>query len=165
MKIVWYLLAVLILSVLGYGYWYAYTHAYLVMDLYDEQNKHVLGARLSFYDETGQLLAEGKTDKEVGIVLLRHPVYGYCEPSPEDHNARMRQCLDQHVAWQTKWLPHLRTVTIRTGSCELKGVPVTFKTYVTWGFWWVPLPHIGGLQDTMYKVNLKINRSSCAIVG
>ena len=161
--IVWYLLAVLILSVLGYGYWYAYTHAWLDMDLDDEQNRHIPNAQLSFYDETGQLLAEGKTDNE--IVLLRHPVRGYCEPSPEDHNARMRECLKEHSVWQANWLPRLRTVTIRTGSCELKGVSVTFKTYATWGFWWVPLPHIRGLQSTMYKVNLKINRSNCTVVG
>jgi hypothetical protein len=135
------------------------------MDLDDEQNKHVLDAQLSFYDETGQLLAEGKTDNEDGIVLLRHPVYGYCEPYSEEHRLRWRECLEQHGVWQAKWLPRLRTVSIRTGSCELKGVPVTFKTYAVWGFWWVPLPHIGGLQSTMYKVNLKINRSNCTVIG
>jgi len=165
MKMVWYLMAMLMLSVLGFGYWYAYTHAYLDMDLDDEQNKHILNAQLSFNDETGQLLAEGKTDNKAGIVLLRHPVRGYCEPSPEDHNARMRECLEEHSVWQAKWLPRLRAVTIRTGSCELKGVPVTFKIYSTWGFWWVPLPHIGGLESTRYRVILKINRSSCTTVG
>jgi hypothetical protein len=162
MKRVGYLLAVTMMFVLGYGYWYAQTHAWLDMDLDDEQGKHIRNAQLFFYDERGQLLAKGKTDnEEVGIVYLRHPIRGYCERSPEDQNTRWRECLKEHSEWQATWLPHLRAITIHTQSCELKGALISADTFVNWGLWWVPMPHMGGLESTRYRVVVKMNRSNC----
>jgi hypothetical protein len=161
-RVLAYLLVVSLGAVFGYGFWYAQTHAWLDMDLDDEQGKHIRNAQLSFYDETGQLLAEGKTDnEEVGIVYLRHPVRGYCGPTPQDQNAGMRECLKEHSEWQAKWLPRASRVTIRFGPCELIHVPLTLRTSAVWGLWWVPLPHVGGLESTRYAGTLKINRSQC----
>ena len=162
MRAIAYLLVVIVVATLGYGFWYAHTHAYLVMDIRDEQNKHVLNAQLSFGHKTGQMLAEGKTDSEDGIVLLRHPGSGYCEPYSEERRVQWSECLEEHAVWQAKWLPRVSTVNIRIGSCEVVHVPVTFKTHAVWGFWWLPMPHMGGLESTMYEASLKMNRSRCA---
>ena len=163
MKALAYLLVISVGGFLGYGFWYAQTHAYLDLDIVDEHHKSVLDAQLFFGDKTGQTLAEGKTDREVGIVLLRHPADGYCETTPKDRNARMRECLLEHSVWQAEWLPRLSTVTIRTGSCELAHVPVTLQASAVWAFWWVPLPHVGGLESTRYAGTLKMDRSRCIV--
>jgi hypothetical protein len=92
---------------------------------------------------------------------LRHPVRGYCEPIPKDQNAGMGECLREHSEWQAKWLPRASTLTIRIGSCQLVDVPLTFRTSAVWGFWWVPLPHVGGLVSTRYVGALKMDRSRC----
>lgn len=48
MRVLAYLLVVPVGAVSGYGFWYAQTHAYLNLDVVDEQHKDVLNAQLSF---------------------------------------------------------------------------------------------------------------------
>ena len=164
----------IVLLVLGYGYWQASTHAHLSLYLYDvsakEREGRVLDAQLHFFDETGQLLAEGKTDGRLGILSLHHPTMGYCDeverqaPFSTDAQQRWRQCFEGQTHWQSSWVPRVQVVSLRVGSCELTRLPVALTFYEDWWLWWLPVPHINGDLYRSYSATLRLNSHACTQV-
>ena len=74
----------LVVGVLSYGYWHRSSHATLTVVLTDtskqERDGRVLNAEIVFLDASSRPLARGKTDDKLGIVLVQHPITGYCGP-------------------------------------------------------------------------------------
>lgn len=174
MKTIAVTVLVFVLLVLGYGYWQASTHAYLSLYFYDvsakAQEGHVLNAQLRFFDEAGQVLAEGKTDGRFGILSLRHPTMGYCDeverqaPFSTEAQQRWRDCFEAQTRWQSAWVPQLQVLSLQVGSCELARLPVVLTIYEDWWLWWLPVPHISGELYRSYSASLRLNSHACAPV-
>lgn len=154
-------------GVLGYGWWHAATHATFYMDLRDvatpSRFENVKGAQLQFLDDTGKVLARGKTDNKVGVVWVEHPTAGYCGPTLSQ--AAYKTCFDAHSAWLLTWVPRAHRISIAAGACRIERAPVYFSASRdgVW-LWWVPLPHIGGMPYTNFNASLQIDGRACSVI-
>jgi len=168
MRVLLILLVIAIATSAGYGYWHRSTHATLTMSLKDTSGRGrgegVPNAQLIFLDADSKQLARGKTDDRFGIVMIEHPVAGYCgsDLKPDDYRA----CFWTQAEWLATWLKDLRYVSLVLGTCRIERVPVDLKlsrdSLLTW---WVPLPHVGGVPFSRYRARLQVDGRLCAITG
>src|SRR5262245_3698188 len=96
-------------GILGYGWWHATTHASINLTLLDAAGKgyeHLKGAQLAFLDESGKVLARGKTDEKFGVAWVYHPTVGYC--GPELSLEAYTPCFRAHSEWLPAWVPQVR---------------------------------------------------------
>ena len=154
-------------GVLGYGWWHAATHATFHLALADVATKEKYGqvkdAQLLFFDESGKVLARGKTDGKHGVAWVSHPTAGYC--GPDLAQPAYATCFRAHAKWLPAWVPQVRSIGIVTLRCRIERAPIHFRTSrdSAWT-WWIPLPHVGGTPYTNFDGFLQINGESCAVV-
>lgn len=158
----------LVAGVLGYGYWHRSSHATLTVVLTDsskrERDGRVLNAELVFLDAASKPIARGKTDNKHGIVLLQHPVSGYCGPdlTPESYRA----CAIAQSEWLTGWVNDLRFISVVLGNCRIERVPVEVRVNRDSVFtWWLPLGIDSGAPYSRYSVRLDVDARVCAVTG
>ncbi len=158
----------LVAGVLGYGYWHRSSHTTLTVILTDasrkERDGRVLNAELVFLDASSRLLARGKTDGKLGIVLYQHPTSGYC--SPDLAFEVYRACVIAQSEWLTGWVSDLRYVSVVLGNCRIERVPVEVTVLRDSVFtWWIPLREVGGVPYTRYATQLEVDVRVCAVTG
>lgn len=158
----------LLLGVTGYGYWHSASHATLTVVLTDSSKKErdgrVLNAELVFLDASSRPIARGRTDGKHGIVLLEHPVSGYC--GPELTPGSYRACALGQSRWVAGWIGELRFISVVLGDCRIERVPVEVTVRrdnpVTW---WVPLLEESGAPYSRHSTRLEIDARVCAVTG
>ena len=158
----------LVLGVLGYGYWHRGSHATLTVILTDtskkERDGRVLNAELVFLDASSQPIARGKTDDRHGIVLLQHPVSGYC--GPDLTLETYRACVIAQSGWLTGWVDNLRYISVVLGDCRIERVPVEVTVNRDSFFtWWIPLRDVGGVPYSRYATRLEVDVRVCAVTS
>jgi hypothetical protein len=158
----------LVAGVLGYGFWHRSSHATLTVVLTDSSRKErdgrVLNAELVFLNASSQPIARGKTDDKHGIVLLQHPVSGYCDKdlTPESYRA----CAVEQSGWLAGWVGELRYISVVLGDCRIERVPVEVTVNRDRLFsWWIPLRDVGGLPYARYATRLEVDVRVCAVTG
>lgn len=155
-------------GVLGYGYWHSASHATLSVVLTDisrkERDGRVLNAEIVFLDAASRPIARGKTDNKVGIVLLRHPVSGYC--GPDITLEAYRACVISQSEWLAGWIEQLRFVSVVLGDCRIERVPVEVTARRdNLAIWWVPFLEGSGRPYSRYVVRLEVDARVCAVTG
>jgi hypothetical protein len=155
-------------GVLGYGYWHSASHATLSIFLTDtsrkERDGRVLNAEIVLLDASSRPIARGKTDDKLGIVLLRHPVSGYC--GADFTLEAYRACVIAQSGWLAGWVDQLRFVSVVLGNCRIERVPVEVTVRRdNLATWWIPLPQFGGRPYTHYRVQLKVDAKVCVVTG
>jgi hypothetical protein len=158
----------LVAGVFGYGTWHSASHATLTVVLTDSSKKErdgrVLNAELVFLDASSRPIARGKTDDRHGIVLLQHPVSGYCgkDLTPESYRA----CAVEQSGWLAGWVGDLRYISVVLGNCRIERVPVEVTanrdSLLTW---WVPLRDGSGAPYSRYFARLEVDAKVCAVTG
>jgi hypothetical protein len=167
MRLTLLLFAGLAAGVLGFGWWHAATHATFHLALTDVSTKEQFGqvkdAQLAFLDESGRVLARGKTDGKYGVAWVSHPTAGYC--GPDLPQAAYAPCFRAHSEWLPTWVPQVRSISIVTTRCRIERAEIRFPAPrdSAWT-WWIPLPHVGGTPYTNFNAFLQINGENCAVV-
>jgi len=151
-------------TVLGFGYWHATTHATLDVHLAQKMPMTSLNpprsGHVEFLDETGTLLARATTDARHGVVWIAHPVRGACGPDLAQH--AYRDCFKAHSEWIPSWVQRIRYANVTSGRCSTNHLPVKLAEYRdNLLLWWLPLPHVGGLPYTRYSATLTVNTRNC----
>jgi hypothetical protein len=167
MRLVIALVAGIAAGVLGYGWWHAATHATFYLALTDAATREKFGqvkdAQLLFLDESGKVLARGKTDGKHGVVWVSHPKAGYC--GPDLPQADYAPCFRAHSEWLPSWVPQARAISIVTPRYRIERAPIRFSASrdSAWT-WWIPLPHVGGTPYTNFNAFLQIDGGTCAVI-
>jgi hypothetical protein len=167
---------VIVVAVLGWGYWHSITHATLNLSLHDLSLKtdrqaygRVASADIVFMSAKGAVLAEGKIREPYGVLALSHPEAGDCSRYERDATggsaeARQawRRCFEAMSRWLPTWVRQVRYATVTMDSCRIQQVPVELREYSeSWWLWWVPLPHIGGSPYTYFDLTLRVDGFNC----
>ncbi len=165
------LAAVLILTVLAYGYWYASTYGWLQVSLRDVSGKiqnSIKNAELTFYDSNNKALAEGRSDGNNGVVYLNHPEAGYCveeesrKPYSKDDRQSWYDCYEKQAKWTAEWAGKVSNVDLKFGDCSLRHIPVKVSASKgDWWLWWVPLPHQGGKPTGYFYIDIRVDGPKC----
>ena len=162
-------IGLLILVVLGYGYWHAATHASFQVDLYrltpaGERQPMPL-ADVVFLDDRGRPLAKGISDDKYHVHLL-HPEVGDCyalESAATTSRAgrtAWQDCYARLSTWTPEWVEKVHSVSVSDHDKLYEQVPVKLNKYnADWLLWWVPLPHVGGKPTTYYSGRIVIESS------
>ena len=155
-------------GVLGYGYWHSVSHATLSVVLTDSSRKErdgrVLNAEVVFLDASSQPIARGKTDVKLGIVLLWHPVSGYC--GPDLTLEAYRACVIAQSGWLAQWVDQLRFISVVLGNCRIERVPVEVTVRrQNLATWWIPFLEGSGAPYSRYATRLEVDARVCAVTG
>lgn len=155
-------------GVLGYGYWHSASHATLSVVLTDtsrkERDGRVPNAEIVFLDASTRPIARGKTDDKLGIVLLRHPVSGYC--GADLTLEAYRACVIAQSGWLAKWVGELRFISVVLGNCRIERVPVEVTVRRdSLATWWIPFLERSGAPYSRYAVRLEVDSKVCAVTG
>lgn len=158
----------MVAGVLGYGYWHSASHATLSLVLTDtsrkERDGRVLNAKVVLLDASSRPIARGKTDAKLGIVLLRHPVSGYC--GPDLTLEAYRACVIAQSGWLAEWVGKLRFISVVLGDCRIERVPVEVTVRRdNLATWWIPFPEGSGAPYSRYAARLEVDARVCAVTG
>ena len=105
-----FLMLIITVLILGYGYWHVSTHATLNISLYDfsvEKSFILLKeSNIILREGSGKVLAMGQSDARYGTIYLAHPETGSCYEA--EHKAtRSRDamntwqiCFKQNSTWK-----------------------------------------------------------------
>lgn len=163
---------VVMAMLLGWGYWHAVTHAWLVVMVSGADWRHMPRLErlsLRFFDERGEALAAARLDG-IGELFHDNAPAGDCNALARlAHRSRAdagrwRRCSRELSRWVSGWAPLAHTVELRMDDCAPVMVVVRFHTVMDeWWLWWVPLPHVGGRPSTSYQLDLVVDPAVCAI--
>lgn len=169
------LAAILLCSIMGYGYWHVLNYGWLHISLRDisdqgREYKLIKNAEINLLDSDGNVLAEGKSDSRIGVVYLSHPEVGSCveeeskAPFSMDDRQDWYACYEKQAKWIVEWARDVKYMDIKFDECFLKRVPVSVsESKDDWWLWWVPLPHIGGKPSTYFNMNVQIDSANCKV--
>lgn len=167
------LIGALVGAVLGYGYWHSVTHAACHVDMNivtdrAEGQRPIPKAEVTFFDDSGHVLAKGIGDDRYNYVHLLHPVVGDCREAEEgaatsrEGRTAWEECFEELSTWIPRWAKYVRRAEVKYGECRFENIPVTFERRNTeWPLWWVPLPHVGGMPYTYFRSTLNIDEKDC----
>lgn len=169
-------LAIIAALIFGFGYYHAATHGWLYISLIDtSQNSYsgnIRGAEIRLLDGNGNLLANAKSDRQIGVVRLIHAEAGDC--SAEERNAsssssardQWQKCFETLSTWLMRWAGRVRFADVKFERCEIKRAPVVPReSREDWWLWWVPLPHMGGKPFTYFSLVISVNGANCSATG
>ena len=168
------IVAVLVLTVLAYGYWHSATHSslYVSLDVVTEGDKNgllTLEAKLEFLDAKGSVLANGVRDKQYNFVHLMHPTYGDCHEAEKmaafssEARSSWQECFEHLSTWIATWIGDVALVNVKYGKCLIEHSPITIsQSSADWYLWWVPHPHIGGIPYSDYSATIIVDEEDCA---
>lgn len=168
MKQLFFLIIVISTVTLAFGYWHSITHGSANIDLRSTFGEQALSkADVFFMDANDEILAKGiKADKYNHIYLI-HPEVGNCHdfsnsPSTKKSRQLWQDCFQAQSTWIPTWIKNVHQIQIKHKNCFSKKLPITISEYNTeWVLWWVPLPHIGGLPYTYFRVRIVLNQKDC----
>lgn len=160
-------LAGLAAGVLGYGWWHTARHATFHLTLRDAAEprkfEQLKGAQLAFLDESGRVLARGKTDEKHGVAWVAHPAAGYCGPGLAQ--AAYAACFRAQATWLPTWVREARYLSVATPRCRIERAPLyLMENRDSAWTWWIPLPHVGGTPYTNFSAFVQVNSETCAVV-
>ena len=161
-----------VIGVLGYGYWFAVTHGSFYMfatDVSDREHpRQVIPVDLSIFDAERRLLARAAGAAPDGVIYLTWPeeyaCHGVERQAPFSVAAREEwdRCFARQSRWVPTWVPTISYVELRSGSCTIDRLPASAAEYRDdWWLWWVPLVHVGGKPYTSYSLSLQIDLAQC----
>ena len=169
------LTALIIISIMGYGYWHVSAYGWLNLSLRDisgqeRQYRLIKNAKIMFLGSEGNILAEGKSDNRIGVVYLSHPEVGFCveeesrAPFSKDDRQNWYDCYEKQAKWVVQWIRDVKYIDLEFDTCQLKKIPVTVtESKNDWWLWWVPHPHIGGKPSTYFSINIQVDRENCKV--
>ena len=166
------IIAILILSILLYGYWHSCTHAtfHVSLDFNRGLDNEIISLpelKIQFMDAKGAVLAKGISDKQFSYIHLIHPVHGDCHeaekeaPFSKEAKASWQECFEQQSMWIAEWIKDVHKIKLEFGNCRQQNIPIIMNYNSDWYFWWVPHPHIGGKPYSYYSTTIKINEQNC----
>ncbi|MDH3859409.1 MAG: hypothetical protein OEV07_15560 [Gammaproteobacteria bacterium] len=167
------IIAVVILSVLAFGYWHSITHASFYVSLNvageaDSKKQSAPDAKLRFLDSRGRVLAKGVRDKQYNFVHWIHPTHGDCHEVEKmaafskEARTSWQECFEHQSAWIAKWIGDVAKVDVEYGDCLIRNRPITIsESSSDWFLWWVPHPHIGGKAYSDYSATMVIDETDC----
>jgi hypothetical protein len=169
------LVGVLIVAVLGWGYWHVTTHADVnvyVNDVALKNDRQLYGevptADLELRDGGGALLARARVDRPQHLVSIEHPAVGDCGREERqasqgaDGLAAWRRCYETKSRWFSTWVRRVRSARVALPGCTVESAPVSLDVFRdAWWLWWVPLPHVGGHPSTYVTLSVWVDGASC----
>jgi hypothetical protein len=166
------LVAAVVAAVLGYGYWYQATHGYLHVWVHEPRTAaSVPDVDLVFLDAGGGQLARVRSLAPAGVIYIVGPAQYACyeieRKAAFSVEARMewQRCFRNQSRWVSTWARQARTVDLKAGRCQLRGLPVVVReSGGDWWLWWLPLPHAGGKPHRTYSVTLELDSARCAVI-
>ena len=172
-KIITTAIAAVMIVVLTYGFWHVSTNGWLtvsIRDVAEQTYESIKDAEIAFLDLDGNLLAEGESFGQYGVVYLKHPEIGFCvekesrAPYSKDDREKWHTCYEKQVKWIIGWVGKVKYVDLKFDECRLKRIPVSVvESKESWWVWWVPLPHIGGKPITNFYLNIRVDRANCTV--
>ncbi len=169
------LTAVLMIFIMGYGYWRVSNYGWLYLSLRDvsgQERKYQLikNAKIILLDSDGNVLAEGKSDSRHGVVYMSHPEVGFCVeeesrvPFSKEDRQNWYDCYENQAKWVVEWVRSVKYMDIEFDKCLLKKIPVSVsESRNDWWLWWVPHPHIGGKPSTYFSINVQVDSANCEV--
>ncbi len=166
-------IVIIIVCILGYGYWHSVTHASFFIqlnfkDVNRKKLKAIPEAEILFLDAMGNVLANGTSDEQYNYVHLIHPEVGDCHEVEKlaafskEARKSWQECFEHLSTWIPKWAGKVRQVDLNAQSCTIKNIPVTVSKHNSdWLLWWVPHPHIGGKPYTYYNLSITVEEKDC----
>lgn len=163
------IVGLIVCGVLGYGYWHARTHASFHIDMHfitesGAKPQTIPEAKISFQDESGEVLAQGISDEKANFVHLLHPDAGDCHEvakttaTSSEGRTAWQECFAQQAVWIPTWARDLRQVDVTYNGRRFEKIPVTVSEYNSdWFLWWVPLPHVGGEPYTYFRTTIIVD--------
>jgi hypothetical protein len=172
MRVALCLLAI-VAAVLGWGYWFSATHAYLQVDILDRALKTdreaygaPLDATLELLDEAKRPLATTRTVLPYGYSTARHPTLGDCSALQGRGGNAYTECYEDYSRWASGWAKRTRFANLTSGKCVITDIPVTVtRSNTGWLWWWVPLPHVGGKPYSYIGLQVEVDSRRCARAG
>jgi hypothetical protein len=174
-KKILFVITILICFIMGYGYWHVSTYGWLHISIRDtsgqeQKYKLIKNAEIVLRDLNGNVLAEGKSDNQIGVVYLFHPEFGSCveveKQAPFSKEARQEWyvCYEKKAKWIVKWARNVKFMNIKFDNCFLKKIPVSVsESKDDWWLWWIPLPHIGGKPSSYFNINVHVDGANCKV--
>jgi len=165
-------LALIVVAVLGYGYWRAWSRANISMIVSDmsggPNSVPAFVAELTLRDAAGRLLAKGRSSARFGSVSFAHPQHGSCDAeeasaaTSTEGRAQWDRCIGEKFRWQAGWVKEVSSLDIEFAQCRVAGIPLTLRQgRADWWLWWVPLPHIGGDPLTDFSAKILLDSVPC----
>lgn len=166
-------IAVVILSVLAFGYWHSTTHSsfYVSLKIAGEADSNTPlspEAKVQFLDSRGRVLANGVRDKQYDFVHLVHPAHGDCHEIEKaaafskDATTSWQECFEHQSVWIARWIGDVAGVNVKHGDCLIQNSPITIsRSRSDWYLWWVPHPHIGGKPYSNYSATIVVDEKDC----
>jgi len=165
--------AVVILSILIFGYWHSSTHSSFYVSLNvagqaDDKTPSMPEVHVQFLNSRGNVLANGVRDKQYNFVHLIHPTHGDCQEVEKmaafskEARTSWRECFEQQSVWIARWIDDVAKVNVRYGNCLIANSPITMsQSRSGWYLWWVPHPHIGGKPYSDYSATIAVDEKDC----
>jgi len=166
-------IAVVILSVLAFGYWHSTTHSsfYVSLNIAAEADSNTPSspeARVQFLDSRRRVLANGVRDRQFNFVHLIHPAHGDCHEVEKmaafskEARTSWQECFEHQSVWIARWIGDVAGVNVKYGDCVVQNSPITIsRSRSDWYLWWVPHPHIGGKPYSDYSATIVVDEKDC----
>lgn len=163
------LLGIIIVGILGYGYWHTATHSTLEINIRIDPSDTKAALQsptiITFKGQDGNDVATGEIAPETARVYLIHPGHQHCTALfkksllSKEEKALWHDCFREYSLWIPTWISHVSTIAIESGSCLQSNIPFVVHEHTnSWWFWWVPMRHIGGKPYTYYFSEININQ-------
>ena len=131
-------IAILILSVLTFGYWHSTTHASFYVSLNiagagDGNTPLRPEAKVQFLDSKERVLANGVRDKQFDFVHLIHPAHGDCQEIEKtaafskDARTSWQECFEHQSVWIARWIGDVARVNVKYGDCLIQDSPISIS--------------------------------------
>lgn len=167
------IIAVVILSILTFGYWHSTTHSsfYVNLNVAEEADNKTSSrpeTKVQFLDSRGSILANGVRDKQHNFVHLIHPTHGNCHEVEKtaafskEARTSWHECFEHQSAWIAKWIENVAKVNVKYGNCVIENSPITIsQSRSDWYLWWIPHPHVGGKPYSNYSATIAVDVKAC----
>ena len=171
------LIGALALAIWAYGYWQVSTRGYLYISIWDHSERDraqpIKSGNLRLLDASGNELARFDTEPLYGVFYLTEPKQYSCHDmeakAPFSATAReqWQACHEQYSRWLVTWLKSVQFANLAIGNCQFREIPVSADRSedYSWLLWWVPLPHVGGSPNSIYRVRIRVNVKDCSILN
>ncbi len=165
----------LVIAILGYGYWRVSSYGWFYISIYDisdndKKYQNIKDAKIQLLGSEGNVLAEGRSDSRHGVVYLSHPEVGFCVeeqsrvPYSKDNRQEWYDCYEMQSKWIVGWAGDVKYMDLEFDKCLLMKIPVTVsESKGDWTLWWVPHPHIGGKPSTYFSISIQVDSAKCKV--
>src|SRR5262245_290625 len=128
-------LLLLVVTVLGYGYWRAWSRAHITLLVLlvaaDPVGVPVPLAEPTLRDSAGTTRAKARRDARFGSVSFIHPQHSSCEAEDQsattstDDRVKWDRCIGEKFSWQASWVRRVSTFDIQFAQCRVTEQPLS----------------------------------------